>query len=283
MPSAAAHGDETPSVVLTFDDGFRDVFENAWPMLRDRELPFTIYLASAYVGGTMHWDGSTAKAAGPALTWDQLAEMVGSGLCTIGNHTHSHVRPELLTEAELDRCSTEIEQHLGVTAAALHLPVGCAGAGNGAQSADAGSCRRPPDDSVATCRERISCSSGEFQFDVQIRSSSSEPSWSAASGQSGRTPELSALRRRSVRVPEILRLRGPGGRPLRLAHLTTVDMSLSLLLGTELAVDVESGFDTLGISAPGPYVSAVQALGVRHVPVPSLTRSWDVRRDLRAT
>jgi peptidoglycan/xylan/chitin deacetylase (PgdA/CDA1 family) len=108
------HGDDTPSTVLTFDDGFQDIFDNAWPLLRARELPFTVYLASKYVGGTMHWDGSTAKAAGPALTWDQLAKMVGSGLCTIGNHTHSHVRPEQLTEAEFDRCSNEIEQHLGV-------------------------------------------------------------------------------------------------------------------------------------------------------------------------
>ncbi len=83
-------------------------------------------------------------------------------------------------------------------------------------------------------------------------------------------------------MPDILRLRGPGGRPLRLAHLTTVDMSLSLLLATELAVDVESGFDTIGISAPGPYIPDVEAFGVRHIPVSSLTRSWNVRRDLGA-
>jgi glycosyltransferase involved in cell wall biosynthesis len=83
-------------------------------------------------------------------------------------------------------------------------------------------------------------------------------------------------------VPEVLRLRGPGGRRLRVAHLTTVDMSLSLLLGTELAVDVESGLETFGISAPGSYVPAVEALGVRHVSVSSLTRSWNVRSDLRA-
>ena len=36
-------------------------------------------------------------------------------------------------------------------------------------------------------------------------------------------------------------LRGPGGRPLRVAHLTTVDMSLALLLRTELRDDVDSG------------------------------------------
>ena len=38
----------------------------------------------------------------------------------------------------------------------------------------------------------------------------------------------------------------------------------------------------LGISAPGPYVDRVDALGVEHVPVPELTRSWSVRQDVRA-
>lgn len=76
---------------------------------------------------------------------------------------------------------------------------------------------------------------------------------------------------------------GPPDRPLRLAHLTTVDMSLSLLLATELRADVETGFTTFGISAPGPYVPQVEALGVTHVPIRSLTRSWDVRSDAAAT
>jgi len=79
------------------------------------------------------------------------------------------------------------------------------------------------------------------------------------------------------------RWRGPGGRSLRVAHLTTVDMSLALLLGTELAVDVAAGHHTFGLSSPGRYVAEVEALGVEHVPLPSLTRSWDPRRDVRAT
>jgi glycosyltransferase involved in cell wall biosynthesis len=70
--------------------------------------------------------------------------------------------------------------------------------------------------------------------------------------------------------------------PLRVAHLTTVDMSLALLLGTELQVDVGHGFEVYGISAPGPYVEQVEALGVTHVPVHALTRTWDPRRDLAA-
>jgi len=114
--AALRHGETGHRVVLTFDDGFADVYDNAWPLLRERGLPFTVYLATAYVGGSMRWEGSTAKEQGaPGLSWDQLREMVDSGLCTVGNHTHTHVRPERLTAAELDRCTERVEQELGVT------------------------------------------------------------------------------------------------------------------------------------------------------------------------
>lgn len=109
-----ASGDRRPGVVLTFDDGFADVYDNAWPLLRDRGLPFTLFLASGYVGARMRWEGSTAKADGAALTWDQIAELSASGLCTVGNHTHRHVPPDQLTTDEFDACSAAIEQHLGV-------------------------------------------------------------------------------------------------------------------------------------------------------------------------
>jgi glycosyltransferase involved in cell wall biosynthesis len=71
-------------------------------------------------------------------------------------------------------------------------------------------------------------------------------------------------------------------RSLRIAHLTTVDMSLELLLGTELDVDVAAGHTVFGISAPGPFVAQVQARGVTHVPIPSLTRAWRPAGDLAA-
>ena len=84
------------------------------------------------------------------------------------------------------------------------------------------------------------------------------------------------------RIPSRLKMRGPQGRRLRVAHLTTVDMSLAILLGTELECDVAAGLVTFGISAPGPYVASVERLGVEHVALPSLTRTWDVGRDLQA-
>lgn len=104
-----AAGDESPCVVLTFDDGWGDVYANAWPQLRERQLPFTVYLATAYVGGTMGWSGRHAA----ALRWDEVAEMQATGLCTVGNHGHTHPLPADLSADELDRCSDTVEAALG--------------------------------------------------------------------------------------------------------------------------------------------------------------------------
>ncbi|HEU5149615.1 MAG TPA: glycosyltransferase [Iamia sp.] len=75
-------------------------------------------------------------------------------------------------------------------------------------------------------------------------------------------------------------MNGPPRR-LRLAHLTTSDISHALLLATELEVDVAAGYETFAISADGPYVDRLPD-GVTHVPIRSLTRAWDVRSDGRA-
>lgn len=107
-------GDDRPSVVLTFDDGFADVHLRGWPLLRERALPFTLYLTAGLVGGRLRWEGSTAQSQGePALTWDQVAEMHETGLCTVGNHTWDHPGPDEVDLAQLDRCSNQIERRLG--------------------------------------------------------------------------------------------------------------------------------------------------------------------------
>jgi hypothetical protein len=109
-----AAGDDSPKVVLTFDDGFADVHTTAWPLLREAELPITLYVTTAYLDGVMHWPGSTSKHPGPALSWKQLEELAGHPLVTIGNHTHTHARPEALSAQEFDQCSELLETRLGV-------------------------------------------------------------------------------------------------------------------------------------------------------------------------
>ena len=68
---------------------------------------------------------------------------------------------------------------------------------------------------------------------------------------------------------------------LRLVHCSTVDLSLWLLLATELRLDRQAGFRVYGMSAPGPFGPQLQDLGVTHLPVP-MTRNWSPWRDVVA-
>ena len=68
----------------------------------------------------------------------------------------------------------------------------------------------------------------------------------------------------------------------RVAHLTTVDMSLELLLGAQLESVVAAGGEAIGISAPGPFVDSLASRGIRHVTLEASTRGWDPVADLRA-
>ena len=67
------------TVVLTFDDGYVSVLENALPLLRDRDWPFTVFVSTDYVDHDY----------GGYLNWDQLRQLTDNG-ATIGNHTRTH-------------------------------------------------------------------------------------------------------------------------------------------------------------------------------------------------
>jgi glycosyltransferase involved in cell wall biosynthesis len=68
----------------------------------------------------------------------------------------------------------------------------------------------------------------------------------------------------------------------KVAHLTTTDVSLWYLLLPQLRALRDGGAEVLGISAPGPWVEALEAEGIRHVPLRSSTRAMDVRADVAA-
>jgi glycosyltransferase involved in cell wall biosynthesis len=72
------------------------------------------------------------------------------------------------------------------------------------------------------------------------------------------------------------------GRPVRVAHLTTVDSSLRYLLRPQLQAVRDRGGDVVGISAPGPYADELAAEGIRHAPMESSTRGMNLLADLRA-
>jgi glycosyltransferase involved in cell wall biosynthesis len=60
--------------------------------------------------------------------------------------------------------------------------------------------------------------------------------------------------------------------PVKIAHVTTVDISLRLLLLNQLQSLREAGYEVVGISAPGPDVAHLESAGIRHIAVP-MTRN----------
>jgi glycosyltransferase involved in cell wall biosynthesis/ribosomal protein S18 acetylase RimI-like enzyme len=69
---------------------------------------------------------------------------------------------------------------------------------------------------------------------------------------------------------------------MRVAHLTTTDLTLRYLLLGQLRRLAAEGHEVTGISAPGPHAAALEAAGIRFVPWRNATRSWDPVADVRA-
>jgi len=94
-------------VVVTFDDGYRDNYLNAVPILERFGIPACFFLSSGIVGTERHFDHDLELAGRPlpVLTWDEVRAMAGMGF-EIGSHTVNHAR---LSECDLPRLRYELE------------------------------------------------------------------------------------------------------------------------------------------------------------------------------
>jgi peptidoglycan/xylan/chitin deacetylase (PgdA/CDA1 family) len=114
---------ERDLVAITFDDGYRDVFDRAWPVLRDLSLPATLFLATGFLEGESPAPirpGASARGEAPRpIGWDQVGEMASGGLVGIGSHTHTHRDLDRLSaaeaEEECDRSNAVLASRAGVT------------------------------------------------------------------------------------------------------------------------------------------------------------------------
>ncbi|MFB2939028.1 polysaccharide deacetylase family protein [Aerosakkonemataceae cyanobacterium BLCC-F154] len=70
-------------ILLTFDDGYKDNYTIAFPILKKYRSKATIFVISNFVGDANH------------LSQNQIKEMIKSGLIDIGAHTKTH--PDLTT------------------------------------------------------------------------------------------------------------------------------------------------------------------------------------------
>jgi peptidoglycan/xylan/chitin deacetylase (PgdA/CDA1 family) len=107
-------------VAITFDDGYRDFYTNAFPILSRYGYSGTVFLPTAYIG-----DSSRRFKQEECLTWAQVRELRKAGV-EFGSHTMTHpqlreVSPRQLRE-EIACSKAEIEQKLGETVGTFSYP-----------------------------------------------------------------------------------------------------------------------------------------------------------------
>ena len=89
------------AIVITIDDGWKSVYTDAYPILKEFGYPYTIYLYKDYVDG-----GSKA------LTTAMIKEMIKNG-ATVGCHSSSHPYPQTVKKY-ISRGEKEYDQFLDV-------------------------------------------------------------------------------------------------------------------------------------------------------------------------
>jgi len=120
------------SFILTFDDGFRNLYEIAFPILGEFDFTATIFIATKYTGQAPLWElGERDRKAGihhlPLLSWEEIEEMHRHGF-TFGSHGARHIH---LTQVDrgivcedIERSKWTIEDKLGSACRLFCYPYG---------------------------------------------------------------------------------------------------------------------------------------------------------------
>jgi peptidoglycan/xylan/chitin deacetylase (PgdA/CDA1 family) len=84
-------------VALTFDDGYQDFYDHAYPVLKMYKFPSTIFLVSNLIGKENIWN---SKGRERLLHWESILEMKDAGV-VFGSHSKTHPFLSKLTVKEL--------------------------------------------------------------------------------------------------------------------------------------------------------------------------------------
>ncbi len=114
------------AVLITFDDGYQDFFDHAWPLLRDYDFPATVFAVTDLVGTTSSWDARYGEPA-ELMGWDELRHLRRNGI-EIGSHTASHRSLTSMRSHEIlaqeRRCRDTLSEELGSDITAMAYPYG---------------------------------------------------------------------------------------------------------------------------------------------------------------
>ncbi len=119
------HGRPVPPrpVIFTFDDGYRSVADNAWPLLRSYGFEATTFLVTGQIGGTNAWDSDERQES--LLSAAMVLALRRDGM-RFGSHTRTHRPltriPITSVEDELRQSRRDLEELLGEPVHMLAYP-----------------------------------------------------------------------------------------------------------------------------------------------------------------
>lgn len=128
LPDHVSAGkDEPPRVVLTFDDGFENVFDNALPLLNAHGFKGLVYLVAGKLGEWNDWEQPLGVMPERLMDEAQVRDWLAAGH-QIGAHTltHPHLTQLSLAEAreEISASRKKLEDRFGVAVAHFCYPYG---------------------------------------------------------------------------------------------------------------------------------------------------------------
>ena len=86
-------------ILLTIDDGFSSFYDNAWPVLKKKRIPFILFVSTREVGAFNY------------MTWDQIREISKEDFVEIGNHSHTH---EYLVDENIKIIENDIKKSMSI-------------------------------------------------------------------------------------------------------------------------------------------------------------------------
>jgi peptidoglycan/xylan/chitin deacetylase (PgdA/CDA1 family) len=168
------------TVALSFDDGFRDVSDNAVPVLERLGFRATVFVATGVVDGRARFAWYDDRQP-PVLAWSDVVELDRGGPLEFEAHTVTH--PNLLTLddraawLEIAESKRELEEHLGRDVRLFAYPAGLFGERERRLVAEAGyraavSCEPgvnlPGCDRFALRRRQIDARDGLLDFRAKL-------------------------------------------------------------------------------------------------------------------
>jgi peptidoglycan/xylan/chitin deacetylase (PgdA/CDA1 family) len=112
-------------IVLTFDDGYADLIEEALPIMIEQGFPATLFVTTGWLRGAARCAAGTPP--GRMLSWGQVTALSSAGV-EIAAHSHSHPRLDQISEPrlrdELANSQRLLEDRLGHPVCSLAYPYG---------------------------------------------------------------------------------------------------------------------------------------------------------------